>query len=305
MSHQRPMETGEDGGGGALRPLDRVLQPGPAHWVGDGFYVRSAISPGVLSDQTSPFLLLDHAARRRFGPTDKRRGVGEHPHRGFETVTLAYLGEIEHRDSAGGGGRIGPGDVQWMTAGAGLVHEEMHARRLCEVGGELEMVQLWVNLPAARKMMPPGYQAISAPDLPGADLGPVQARVVAGELLGRTGPARTQTPMLVADLRWTAAGPLARELPAGWSVLMVPLEGEVQAGPQGQPVPAQHVALFARGAPGAVHLRAQAGARALLLAGQPLDEPVASWGPFVMNTAAQLRQAMDDYQAGRMGHLQG
>jgi redox-sensitive bicupin YhaK (pirin superfamily) len=285
------------------RAIDRVLASKSEHWVGDGFRVRSVISPDGDPRVQSPFLLLDHAARRRFEPAIERRGVGEHPHRGFETVTFAYRGEIEHRDSAGGGGTIGPGDVQWMTAGAGIVHEEMHSQRFTEQGGEMEMVQLWVNLPAKAKMSKPGYQSLLDKDFPRLSLGAAQARLVAGSLGSARGPAKTHSPMTIFDLQFGEEGVSEFTLQSGFSSLMFTLEGEARVGAQEQLVLPGQLAVLERRGDGPVRVRGAKDARVLVLSGEPIDEPVAAYGPFVMNTQEQILDAMRDYQSGKMGHL--
>jgi redox-sensitive bicupin YhaK (pirin superfamily) len=285
------------------RALQAVFPPGPDHWVGDGFYVKTVFWPQLDAQMLSPFLLLDHAARRPFAASPYRRGVGEHPHRGFETVTFAYEGEIEHRDSAGGGGRIGPGDVQWMTAASGVVHEEKHSQAFSERGGDFEMVQLWVNLPANKKMSEPRYQSLLDREFPRLQLGAAEARLVAGELAGETGPAKTHTPITTLDLRFQKDGTSEVELPPGWTTLVFSLEGDVTAGPGREPIASRHFGVFDRRDDGAVQLHASKGARILVLAGQPLDEPVVAYGPFVMNSQEEIGQAFRDYQSGRMGHL--
>ena len=285
------------------RAVERVLAPESEHWVGDGFRVRSVISPDGDPRVQSPFLLLDHAPARRFEPASQRRGVGEHPHRGFETVTFAYRGEIEHRDSTGGGGTIGPGDVQWMTAASGIVHEEKHSQRFTEQGGEMEMVQLWVNLPARAKMSAPGYQSLLDRDFPRLMLGAATGRLVAGTLGNQQGPARTHSPITIFDLEFDEAGVSEFELPTGFTILSFTLEGEVRVGADEHKVsPGQLAVLDAEGR-GTVRLRGAKGARVLVLSGQPIEEPVAAHGPFVMNTQEQILQAMRDYQTGKMGHL--
>ncbi len=289
--------------GAGLRGVERVLRASSTHWVGDGFLVRSVITPDGDPRVQSPFLLLDHAARRQFSPSATRRGVGEHPHRGFETVTFAYAGEIEHRDSSGGGGTIGPGDVQWMTAASGLVHEEKHSQRFSEQGGELEMVQLWVNLPARAKMDKPGYQALLDRDFPRVSRGAAEARVVAGELAGARGPARTHTPITVFDLRFTREGDAEFNLPQGFTTLTFTLEGEVRAGQDARRVAPGELAVWNANEPGSVRIHGAENARVLVLSGEPIDEPVAAYGPFVMNTREQIVQAVNDYQSGKMGHL--
>lgn len=285
------------------RPVVRILEAPPEHWVGDGFRVRSVIAPGGDPSLQSPFLLLDHAPRRHFAPAAQPRGVGAHPHRGFETVTFAYHGEIEHRDSTGAGGVIGKGDVQWMTAAGGLVHDEFHSRAFTAQGGELEMVQLWVNLPAKHKLDPPRYQALLDAQFPRLDLGPAQARLIAGSLMGRQGPAQTYTPITLFDLTFAATQPCHFELPLGHTAMALTLEGEVRVGPQAQHVIAGHMAVFEPQHAGAIVLDGAAGARVLVLAGEPIREPVAAYGPFVMNTRAELMQAIQDFQDGKMGQL--
>jgi redox-sensitive bicupin YhaK (pirin superfamily) len=286
-----------------LRPVERVIRADAEHWVGDGFRVKSVIAPNGDARVQSPFLLLDHAARRRFEPATERRGVGEHPHRGFETVTFAYRGEIEHRDSAGGGGIIGPGDVQWMTAAGGIVHEEKHSQRFTEQGGDMEMVQLWVNLPARDKLSKPGYQALLDRDFPRLTLGAARARLVAGSLAGETGPAHTHTPITVFDLSFTEAGPAEFELPSQFTSLVFALEGQVRVGESTEELAPGRLAALGRGQSGIVRVHGAAGARVLVLGGEPLGEPVASYGPFVMNSQAELMDAVRDYQSGKMGHL--
>jgi quercetin 2,3-dioxygenase len=285
------------------RAIDRVLASTSEHWVGDGFRVKSVISPNGDPRIQSPFLLLDHAARRRFEPASERRGVGEHPHRGFETVTFAYRGEIEHRDSSGGGGIIGPGDVQWMTAAGGIVHEEKHSQRFTEQGGELEMVQLWVNLPARAKMSAPGYQSLLDKDFPRLELGAARARLIAGLLQGARGPAHTHTAITMFDLHFESAGSAEFELPQGHTAMVFTLEGQVAVGPEEQSVTPGQLAVLAREG-GAIRVLAAKDARVLVLSGEPIAEPVASYGPFVMNTREEIMQAMRDYQSGKMGHLE-
>jgi quercetin 2,3-dioxygenase len=285
------------------RGVERVLSTTSEHWVGDGFRVRSVIAPHGDPRIQSPFLLLDHAARRYFEPASEPRGVGEHPHRGFETVTFAYRGEIEHRDSTGGGGTIGSGDVQWMTAASGLVHEEFHSRKFTAEGGDMEMVQLWVNLPAKHKMSEPGYQALLDKDFPRLTLGAARGRLVAGSLAGEQGPARTHSPMTVFDLSFTEAGPAEFTLPSGFNTLVFNLEGDVQVGPDARPIKPGDLAVLAFGDAAPVSVSGAKGARVLVLSGEPLGEPVASYGPFVMNTQREIMEAVRDYQTGKMGHL--
>lgn len=273
------------------------------HWVGDGFPVRSLFSYQSQAPQLSPFLLLDYAGPADFTPAQTPRGVGQHPHRGFETVTLVYRGEVSHRDSTGQGGTIGPGDVQWMTAGAGILHEEFHSEAFSRTGGTLEMVQLWVNLPAKDKMTAPGYQAILSADIPVVPLpdNAGQVRVVAGELGQARGPAHTFSPMQVWDMQ-VSAGRLV-ELPAaaGWNTALVVMKGQIRVSGQHAASEGQLVVLDAQGQ--GVAFEATTDATVLLLSGEPLNEPVVGYGPFVMNTEAQIHQAIADFNHGQFGSM--
>lgn len=269
------------------------------HWVGDGFPVRSLFSYDTMGAHVSPFLLLDYAGPHYFEPTKARRGVGQHPHRGFETVTIVYEGEVEHRDSAGNGGVIGPGDVQWMTAAGGIVHEEYHSPGFAKTGGPFRMVQLWVNLPAKDKMAPAGYQAITSADIPVVDLpdGAGKARIIAGELLGAKGPARTFTAVNVWDLRLKRGTDLRLDLPEGHTAMLVILGGHVTVNGSQGAGEAEMVLLGREGLDAAIH--ADGDATLLVLTGQPLDEPIVGYGPFVMNSQAEIRQAVDDFNSGK------
>jgi len=271
-----------------------------AHWVGDGFPVRTLFSYHDSGQELSPFLLLDYGGPRDFPPTSARLGVGPHPHRGFETVTIVYAGEVEHRDSAGGGGEIGPGDVQWMTAGSGLIHEEFHGRAFARRGGPFEMVQLWVNLPAKDKLAPPRYQSLLAAEIPVVPLPDEQGevRVIAGLFAGKQGPARTFTPIHVWNVRVRQRARL--EVPEGFTTLIVVLKGKLQVNGS-----ATEAGSFARLDPRGtqIELESAEGATLLVLSGQPIDEPIVGHGPFVMNTAREIQQAIVDYQMGKMGRL--
>jgi redox-sensitive bicupin YhaK (pirin superfamily) len=269
------------------------------HWVGDGFPVRSLFSYNDLGAHISPFLLLDYAGPHAFDPTTKRRGVGQHPHRGFETVTIVYDGEVEHKDSAGNGGVIGRGDVQWMTAGGGILHEEYHSSAFAKSGGPFKMVQLWVNLPAKDKMTPGGYQGIVAADIPVVDLPEHagKARIIAGELLGAKGPAKTFTPINVWDLRVTRNADLILDLPEGHTSMLVVLDGRVTVNGAQSAGTAEMLLLSRDGSDVAIH--ADDDAVLLVLTGEPIDEPIVGYGPFVMNTEAEIRQAFDDFNSGR------
>ncbi len=269
------------------------------HWVGDGFPVRSLFSYNSLGGAVSPFLLLDYAGPHNFTPTTARRGVGQHPHRGFETVTIVYDGEVEHKDSAGNGGIIGPGDVQWMTAAGGIIHEEYHSPAFAKTGGPFRMVQLWVNLPAKDKMTPGGYQGITAADIPTVELpdGAGIGRVIAGDLLGAKGPARTFTPINVWDVRLNRDADLTLDLPEGHTAMLVVLGGHVTVNGGDGAGEAEMLLLSREG--DVVRIQADGDATVLVLTGEPIDEPIAGYGPFVMNSETEIRQAIDDYNSGR------
>ena len=273
------------------------------HWVGDGFPVHGMFGyngPGV--PERSPFLVLDYAAPMTFEASSHRRGVGQHPHRGFETVTIVYAGEVEHRDSTGNGGVIGPGDVQWMTAGSGILHEEFHSTGYARRGGPFEMVQLWVNLPAEHKMAKPGYQAITDAQIPAVPL-PDDAgrvRVIAGRFDGTAGPASTWSPMNVLDVRLNAGKAAQLTQPEGWTVQVVVLAGTVQV--NDTVLRETQMATLSVDGTGVV-IEANNAAKLLLLSGEPIDEPVVGHGPFVMNTQAEIAQAIVDFNGGRFGRM--
>lgn len=278
--------------------------PAPGrHWVGDGFPVHGMFGYQQGALARSPFLMLDYAAPMEFAPSTNghRRGVGSHPHRGFETVTIVYDGEVQHRDSAGGGGVIGPGDVQWMTAGRGLVHDEFHSDDYSQRGGAFHMVQLWVNLPAKDKMTAPRYQAILDAQIPLlTQPGDVRIRVIAGDFEGQRGPASTFTPMNVWDVRVPAGQTVNLAQPEGWTALVLVQSGEVVAGDH-TAGPASLLQFSREG--GDLVLTAQTDSRLLLMAGEPIAEPVVGYGPFVMNTQEEIRQAMHDFNSGHFGEI--
>lgn len=275
------------------------------HWVGDGFPVRSLFSYDRLGDRVSPFLLLDYAGPTRFDPADHPRGVGEHPHRGFETVTIVYDGEVAHRDSTGQGGVIAKGDVQWMTAARGILHEEFHSPAFTKSGGPFRMVQLWVNLPAKDKMTAPGYQAIRNADIPSVELedGAGKARVIAGDFGGTKGPARTFTAMNVWDLQLKRGASVRLDVPEGHNTIIVVLAGQITVGGTQAAGEAQAVLLDVAGTETTIDVGADADAMVLVLTGEPIDEPIAGYGPFVMNSEAELRQAVADFNGGTFGHI--
>ncbi len=286
-----------------LKKLRCIQRSADRHWVGDGFPVRTLLAYPSLGSVISPFLLLDYAGPMEFPPSDARRGVGEHPHRGFETVTIVYEGEVEHRDSSGGGGMIGPGDVQWMTAASGLVHEEFHSRNYAQRGGLFEMVQLWVNLPAKHKMSAPRYQGILNNQIPSVSLSDGQGvvRVIAGEFSGVKGPAQTFTPIQVWDLRLMSGQRTDLEVPDGYTTILVVLKGDVRANGS-EAIQAAEVGLFDRAGKG-MQIDCAKDATILLLSGEPIGEPIVGQGPFVMNSPQEIRQAIADYQSGQMGRL--
>jgi redox-sensitive bicupin YhaK (pirin superfamily) len=284
-----------------MKKLLVVRRNAARHWVGDGFPVRTVLSYQDEGPGVSPFLLLDHAGPAEFRPSPRRLGVDFHPHRGFETVTVVYAGELEHRDSAGNSGRIGAGDVQWMTAGAGVLHEEKHSAEFARTGGTLEMVQLWVNLPAAQKAVPPGYQTLLAADIPavalGADRGDV--RVIAGSYAGARGPARTTTPIDLFDLRLRAGERIELPVHEGRPTSIFVRKGEALL-EGGERARACELAIFDAAGVG-IAVQADGDLEALVLSGEPIDEPIAGYGPFVMNTETEIDQAIDDYRHGRFG----
>lgn len=286
-----------------MKKITAVYSAPRPHWVGDGFPVRSLFSYHTHGAELSPFLLLDHAGPHDFPAAQAPRGVGTHPHRGFETVTIVYEGEVAHRDSTGAGGEIGPGDVQWMTAASGILHEEFHTQAFTRRGGTLEMVQLWVNLPAADKMSAPRYQAIVDADIPVVALadGAGRVRVIAGDFGGQRGPAQTHTPMQVWDLRLGRDHRTTLEFAEGHTVAIVILRGTVLVNDQNVAREGQ-VVVFDRRA-GHVALEANSDVMALILAGEPINEPIVGHGPFVMNTRAQVVQAIEDFNSGRFGQI--
>lgn len=284
-----------------MKTIRRIIGDVPQHWVGDGFPVRSLFSY-ANGNRFDPFLLLDYAGPHDFATAEAPRGVGEHPHRGFETVTIVYQGELEHRDSSGSHGTIGPGDVQWMTAASGVVHEEFHSERFTRNGGTLEMVQLWVNLPAGEKMSPPRYQGLLDADIPRFSLpsGAGTVRVIAGGFQGTNGAAETFTPLNVWDIQLSEDGEADLNLPHGHTALIVVQTGTVRLNKT--PVKAVELAELDRVGT-QVRIDSEARTRLLVLTGEPIGEPVVGQGPFVMNTREEIKQAIADFQQGRMGQL--
>jgi redox-sensitive bicupin YhaK (pirin superfamily) len=286
-----------------MRRVSFIRRGGFRHWVGDGFPVRTVFVYTDEGADLSPFLLFDYAGPTLFAPSPQRRGVGAHPHRGFETVTLVYSGEIEHRDSTGGNGTIGPGDVQWMTAASGIVHEEFHSRAFAAAGGPFELIQLWVNLPARHKMAPPTHQTITSATIPTVELpeGAGVVRVVAGSFDGHEGAARTFTPIELFDVRLAAGAREEFHVPEGHTTALFLVDGQVRLGTGAVLEPTDLAVLERDGA--AFSVEAVAGSKLLLLAGEPIDEPIVGEGPFVMNTESEIRRAFADHHAGRLGSL--
>ena len=282
----------------AFKDIEQIIRPENFHWVGDGFPVSTLFSYAGDAEKFSPFLLLDYAGPAEFAPARLPRGVGMHPHRGFETVTIVYQGEVEHRDNKGNSGKIGPGDVQWMTAARGILHEEKHSQSFTETGGMLEMIQLWVNLPAARKMDAPRYQPIVAASIPIAELDASagQVRIIAGEYANRTGAALTFTPINVWDIKLNADHDTDLTIPDGYNCLLLALRGEITVN-KDTLLTSKELAVFAKSG-NEISLRAEKDAVLLALNGQPIHEPVVGQGPFVMNTQAEISQAIRDFQAG-------
>jgi quercetin 2,3-dioxygenase len=286
-----------------VKELQRIHRTPDMHWVGNGFPVRSVFDYNGLGRQLSPFLLLDYAAPYPFQAGNEKRGVGAHPHKGFETVTVAYQGELEHRDSSGGGGRIGPDDVQWMTAGKGIVHEEFHSPEFTRRGGTLQMVQLWVNLRAADKSAPAGYQTLVNASIPRvalpSDAGTV--RVIAGEFAGSKGPAKTFTVINLWDVQLRPGIEVLLPMPDGHTTTFLVVSGSVEVN-GAETAGEGDLAIFARAGAG-ISVLAKTDARLLVMDGEPFDEPIVGQGPFVMNSRAEIRQAFEDYQLGKMGEL--
>jgi hypothetical protein len=288
-----------------LKKVLLVHEKPAKHWVGDAFEVRSMFSytSRSMGNAISPFLLLDYGEPNTFAPREEERGVGEHPHRGFETVTIAYQGEVEHRDSGGHSGKIGPGDVQWMTAASGVVHEEKLSSTFQKNGGTIEMAQLWVNLPAKFKMSKPRYQAITKDQIQTVQLpnGAGTVRVIAGEFGGAKGPAQTYTPLNVLDTHLNAGANLTLDVPEGRNVILAVLRGALKINGTSIAIGGQAVLLDRDG--DSVSLEATEDTTMLILNGEAIPEPVVGYGPFVMNTREEIMQAINDYQDGKMGHL--
>lgn len=282
-----------------MKKLVHKISSPQAHWVGDGFPVRNMLSPG--KQIVGPFIFLDAAGPAHFEPTDQPRGVDSHPHKGFETVTVVYQGEVEHRDSAGNSGKIGPGEVQWMTAGRGVLHEEKHGREFAARGGVLEMIQLWVNLPARDKGVAPKYQSLTSAELPRVAVNGGSALVIAGDLGDTNGPASTFTPLLLWSFQMDSSGEITLPILEGFEAGVYVRVGSASIG--GQRVEAGELGVFSE-ADANVIVVADAGAEFLVLGGEPIREPIAAYGPFVMNTQEEILQAISEFRGGKYGVLE-
>ena len=288
----------------ATKTIEKIIAPPPPHMVGDGFRVHNFF-PGnhIGNARMSPFFLLDYNAKIDFSPRENPRGVGVHPHRGFETVTIAYQGKVSHHDSYGNSGTIGEGDVQWMTAGSGVLHKEYHDAEYSRKGGPFQMVQLWVNLPAKDKMTTPGYQAITAAQMgkyPLPDDGGV-VEVIAGEYNGVKGPATTYSPIQMYNARLNKGANLKLNLPASYSTGILVVEGSIKVN-VADAAPTDNFILFANDGE-EISIEALEDCVLLVLSGEPINEPIAAYGPFLMNTHHELEQALHDVRTGKFGHL--
>ena len=286
-----------------MKKILGIYQNKHMHWVGDGFPVYNLFSYDRLGQMISPFLLLDYAAPYRFEPTTAQQGVGTHPHRGFETVTIAYQGEVTHQDSSGGGGTIKAGDVQWMTAGGGVLHQEFHSPEFAHQGGLFEMVQLWVNLPAHSKMTPAKYQAIEAAQIQSISLDDVgsELRVIAGQYQERVGAATTFSPVNVWDGKIVAGQAHTFYVTEGHTTLLVVLSGEVILN-DAQHIEAPSLVVLSREEIDFT-IKAEQDSKFLILTGQPLNEPIEGYGPFVMNSKAEITDAINDFNHGKFGSM--
>ncbi|MEZ0374777.1 MAG: pirin family protein [Candidatus Sericytochromatia bacterium] len=285
------------------RGIQGIYQGPPPHMVGDGFRVRGYLpGPERLVQEVSPFLLMDYHPPYAYPPTTAQRGVGAHPHRGFETVTMVYEGKVAHRDTAGNSGVIGPGEVQWMTAASGVLHEEFHEKEFAAAGGILHSVQLWVNLPAKDKMSAPRYQALTNDKITEVALDQAGSvvRLIAGEYAGVKGPALSFTPVTIFDVRLKAGAEATFSLPSEQNLFVLVAQGELSA--NGSPVQEQDLVVFDH-AGESISLKAASDSIVLVLGGEPIREPIASYGPFVMNYRAELIQAIEDLEAGKFGVL--
>ncbi len=288
------------------KTVELVASPRPPHFVGDGFRVHNFIPSGYRMDmeRMDPFILLDYNSKYTFPPSEKPKGVGVHPHKGFETVTLAYKGRVAHHDSSGGGGTIGEGDIQWMTAAKGVLHKEYHEAEWSKKGGEFQMVQLWVNLPSTDKKGNPKYQAIKYGDIKRVELdneaGNIE--VIAGEYKGTKGVASTFTPIYMFNAKLNKGGKAAFQFPAQYNTVLLLIEGSIVVNGK-ENAPTDHMVLMANDGEN-FEIKATDDAVVLVLSGEPINEPIAAQGPFVMNTKEELKEAFNDFNMGKFGHLE-
>jgi redox-sensitive bicupin YhaK (pirin superfamily) len=288
------------------RNIERVLTPPRPHMVGDGFRVHQYIPSGLGEgfERMNPFIMMDYNSKFYFPPTDQPRGVGVHPHKGFETVTIAYKGSVAHKDSAGNSGVIGEGDVQWMTAASGILHKEYHEKKFSKAGGDFQMVQLWVNLPAKDKKSPPKYQGITNAELQKVQL-PHNAgvvEVIAGEYLGEKGSASTFTPVHMLNAKLNKGGKARFSFPENYNTVVLVVEGNINVN-DAEEINTDGLGLFENKGE-EFTIEATDNAVVLVLSGEPIDEPIAAQGPFVMNTRAEIMQAMNDFNMGKFGYLE-
>lgn len=286
------------------KKIEIVVAPKEPHFVGDGFRVHNFIPSGFHLDmkRMDPFIMLDYNSKFNFPATDIPKGVGVHPHRGFETVTIAYQGSVSHHDSAGGGGTIHQGDVQWMTAASGVLHKEYHAEEFYKKGGIFQMVQLWINLPAKDKMSAPKYQAIEHKNIPTVEVENGTIEVIAGEYNQTKGAASTFSPVNMLNAKLTSGGKASFNFPAHYNTVLLVIEGEIKVNNE-EIVPTDHLLLFANEGEN-FEIEATENSVVLILSGEPLNEPIASYGPFVMNTQDEIRAAFDDFNNGKFGTLE-
>ncbi len=287
------------------KKIELVVAPREPHFVGDGFRVHNFIPSGYHLDmkRMDPFIMMDYNSKFNFPATDVPKGVGVHPHRGFETVTIAYQGSVSHHDSAGGGGTIHQGDVQWMTAASGVLHKEYHAEEFYKKGGIFQMVQLWVNLPAKDKMSAPKYQAIEHKNIPTVDVENGLVEVIAGEYQNTKGSASTFSPVHMLNAKLNLKGKANFSFPANYNTVILVIEGEVKVNNE-QIVETDHLLLFANDGEDFTVEATEENTTILVLSGAPLNEPIASYGPFVMNTQEEIREAFNDYNNGKFGTLE-
>ncbi|HXX70166.1 MAG TPA: pirin family protein [Polyangiaceae bacterium] len=302
ITERLTLEHSRDSTPAAERNVEGVFRSTDFHWVGNGFYVSTYFpGPRLPAERVSPFVLMDYGPPKEFAPlAHGKRGVGWHPHRGFETVTLAWEGGVAHGDNAGHRGVIGPGDVQWMTAGAGIFHEEYHEEKFTRTGGRMHMMQLWVNLPRKDKWAKPAYQAITSAEIPTVRIENGSVRVIAGEYAGARGPARTFTPITMLDVRLGADARFEAALPANHNAIAVVAKGRVTA--SSKSAVAGELVLFANDG-AKLALSASEEAHVIVLSGKPLGEPVVQYGPFVMNTVREIQEAIVDVQTGKFGPI--